>query len=81
MVTSSGTSVTLQWTAPEVLGDSSVDYIIDYGVPGTVLTTTSTMFEVTGLASNTAFAFRVRARNSVGTSEAVTVQGNTNDGT
>jgi netrin-G3 ligand len=79
VVISSGTSVTLQWTAPAVLGDSSVDYIIDYGEPGTVFTTTSTMFEVTGLASNTAFTFRVRANNSVGTSEAVTVQGSTAD--
>ena len=80
VVTTSGTSVTLRWTAPVVLGDSIVDYSIDYGEPGTVLTTTSTMLEVTGLASNTAFTFHVRARNSVGPSMAATVQGNTTDG-
>ena len=73
VVTTSGSSVTLRWDPPAVLGDTSVDYIIGYVGAGTLITTPNTIFEVTGLSSSTMFNFSVQANNSVGTSAPVYV--------
>ena len=80
VVTTSGSSVTLRWDPPAVLGDTSVNYIIGYVGAGTLFTTPSTTFEVTGLSSSTTFNFSVKANNSAGTSAPVYVVAMTTDG-
>ena len=80
VVTTSGSSVTLRWKPPTVLGDTSVNYIIGYFGASTLFTTTNTIFEVTGLSSSTMFNFSVKANNSVGTSAPVHIVAMTTDG-
>ena len=80
VVTTSGSSVTLRWDPPAVLGDTSVNYIIGYIGAGTLFTTHNTFFEVTVLSPSTTFNFSVTAKNSVGTST-VYVVAMTTDGT
>ena len=81
VVTTSGSSVTLRWDPPEVLGDTSVNYIIGYVGTDTLFTTPSTTFEVTGITPSTTLNFSVKANNSVGTSAPVYLVTMTTDGT
>ena len=76
-----GTTVTLNWTAPAVPNGVVTGYIITVtnGVTGEVFTvnTTDTNFVVTGLTSNTNYTFTVAAVNGAGVgnvSNPVTVQ-------
>ena len=80
VVTTSDSSVTLQWDPPAVLGDTSVNYIIGYVGAGTLFTTPNTIFEITGLSPSTMNNFTVTAKNSVGTST-IYVVAMTRDGT
>ena len=80
VVTTSGSSVTLRWDPPAVLGDTSVNYIIGYGGADTLFITPNTIFEVTGLSSFATFNFSVKANNSVNTSAPVYVVAMTTDG-
>ena len=79
VVTTSDSSVTLRWDPPAVLGDTSVDYIIDYVGADKQFTTPNTIFEVTVLSPSTMFNFSVKANNSVGTSAPVYVVAMTTD--
>ena len=80
VVTTSGSSVTLQWDPPAVLGDTRVNYIIGYVGTRTLFTTSDTIFEVTGLSPSTMYNFNLKANNSVGTSAPVSVIAMTTDG-
>ena len=80
VVTPSGSSVTLRWDPPSVLGDTSVNYIIGYVGASTLFTTSNTIFEVTGLSPSTMYNFNLKANNSVGTSAPVSVIAMTTDG-
>lgn len=69
--------VALTWSAPSDGGSPITDYIIEYKLSssGTWLTfsdgtSTSTSATVTGLTNNSAYDFRVKAVNSIGTSVA-----------
>ncbi|NDD05941.1 MAG: BspA family leucine-rich repeat surface protein, partial [Proteobacteria bacterium] len=66
--------VSLSWTAPSNGGSAITDYVIQYssdnGSSWTTFsddTSTSTTVIITGLTNGTAYAFRVAAKNSVGT--------------
>ena len=78
VVTTSGSSVTLRWDPPAVLGGTSVNYIIGYIGPSTLFTTPNSIFEVPGLSPSTTFNFTVIAKNSVGTSTVFVVAMTTN---
>ena len=69
-------SITVSWREPETLGDISVNYTvmvkpINVGNPKIAITNLSAL--ISGLNASTQYNISVTARNSVGTSEEVTV--------
>jgi hypothetical protein len=77
--TGSSSSVALAWTAPPANGSAITDYIVEYssnaGASWSTFadgTSTLTSATVTGLTNGTAYIFRIKAVNAVGTSTAGT---------
>ena len=73
--TATGSSVSLSWVAPaNTNSNPATSYLLEYQANGastwSSVTTSSTTYVVSGLASATAYSFRVSAVNSIGTSAA-----------
>jgi len=76
VATAGNTQVALSWTAPNANGSAITDYIVEYKLTSepTTWTTfadgtsTSTSATVTGLTNSSAYDFRVKAVNGIGTS-------------
>jgi titin len=85
--TSGENQVALSWTAPADNGGASItDYTVEYQVTGAGSwstfadgTSTATTATVTGLATDTAYNFRVAAVNATGTGTTATVSATTWD--
>ncbi len=81
------TEVALSWTAPSNGGSAITDYLVEYRTGGNSFATwndgvgTSTSTTITGLATSTAYDFKVYAINAIGTSTAATVSATTTSGT
>ena len=69
-----GNSITVSWLPPEGLGNTSVNYTVAVNAPNVVDQTVEALSAViSGLDPGTTYSISVTARNSVGSSGAVTI--------
>lgn len=67
-------SISVSWMEPQILGDSSVSYLVTVSpMDASDQTVTDLDAVISGLRAGTQYTIRVSARNSVGSSMNVTV--------